>query len=59
LNEGVAILLELVDDGTSLVFLDETDDGVEEQKTADDTEIDPILETGGHCRHKWLATLSN
>lgn len=39
-------LLEFVDNGTSLVFLDETDTGVEHQKTANDTEIDPILKTG-------------
>ena len=40
-------LLELGDDGTGLVFLDETNEGVEQEQTADDTEIDPILETGG------------
>jgi hypothetical protein len=40
-------LLQLVDDGTSLVFLDETNGGVEQQKGANDTEINPILETGG------------
>jgi hypothetical protein len=40
-------LLELIDDGTSLEFLDETDTGVEQEKTADNTEINPILETGG------------
>jgi hypothetical protein len=40
-------LLQLVDDGTSLVFLDETNGGVEQEKGADDTEINPILETGG------------
>jgi hypothetical protein len=39
-------LLQLVDNGTSLVFLDETDGGVEEQQSADDTEIDPVLKTG-------------
>lgn len=39
-------LLQLVDDGTGLVFLDETNGGVKQKKGADDTEIDPILETG-------------
>lgn len=39
-------LLELVDNGTGLEFLDETDGGVEKEKSADDTEINPILETG-------------
>lgn len=38
-------LLEFVDNGTGLEFLEETDAGVEQQETADDTEIDPILET--------------
>jgi hypothetical protein len=38
-------LLELVDNGTSLEFLDETDRRVKQQKRADDTEIDPVLET--------------
>lgn len=38
-------LLQFVDDGASLEFLDETNTGVEKQKTANDTEIDPILET--------------
>lgn len=39
-------LLEFLDDGTGLVFLEETDAGVEHEQSADDTEIDPILETG-------------
>jgi hypothetical protein len=38
--------LEFVDDGTGLVFLEETNTGVEQKESADDTEIDPILETG-------------
>jgi hypothetical protein len=38
-------LLQLLDNGTSLVFLDETDKGVEQQQGANDTEIDPILKT--------------
>jgi hypothetical protein len=45
-------LLQFLDNGTSLVFLDETDDRVEKEQTADDTEIDPILKTGSHCRRK-------
>jgi hypothetical protein len=40
-------LLELLDDGTGLELLDETNTGVEQQQGADDTEVDPILETGG------------
>jgi hypothetical protein len=40
-------LLEFLDNGTSLEFLDETDASVEQKETADDTEVDPILETGG------------
>ncbi|KAK1239494.1 hypothetical protein MKX07_008982 [Trichoderma sp. CBMAI-0711] len=39
-------LLQLLDNGTSLELLDETNTGVEHKKTADDTEIDPVLETG-------------
>ncbi len=39
-------LLQLFDNGTSLELLDETNAGVEQEKTADDTEIDPVLETG-------------
>ena len=39
-------LLELVDNGTGLEFLDETDEGVQKKQTADDTEINPVLETG-------------
>ena len=38
-------LLELVDDGTSLELLNETDSGVEKQQSADDTEVDPVFET--------------
>lgn len=40
-------LLQLLDDGTSLELLDEANAGVEQEQRADDTEIDPILETGG------------
>lgn len=39
-------LLEFFDNGTGLEFLDETDTGVEQEQSADDTEIDPVLETG-------------
>ncbi|CAH0059372.1 unnamed protein product [Clonostachys solani] len=39
-------LLEFVDDRTGLVFLEETDTGVKEQETANNTEINPIFETG-------------
>lgn len=38
-------LLQLVDNRTSLELLDETDSGVKQKQTANDTEIDPILET--------------
>lgn len=38
-------LLQFLDNRTSLVFLEETDTGVEQQESANDTEIDPILET--------------
>ncbi len=40
------VFLQLVDDRTSLELLDETDDSVEQKKTTDDTEIDPVLKTG-------------
>ena len=40
-------LFQLVDNGTGLEFLDETDSRVEQQKRANDTKIDPILQTGG------------
>jgi hypothetical protein len=39
-------LLQLVDNRSSLELLDETDGGVEQKQTANDTEIDPILKTG-------------
>lgn len=39
-------LLQLVDNRTSLEFLNETNTSVKKQKTADDTEIDPVLKTG-------------
>lgn len=39
-------LLQFLDNGTSLELLDETDTGVKQQKSANDTEINPILETG-------------
>jgi hypothetical protein len=39
-------LLQFGDDGAGLVFLDETDGGVEEQQSANDTEVDPVLKTG-------------
>ena len=39
-------LLQFGDDGTCLVFLNETDSGVEQEQGADDTEVDPILKTG-------------
>jgi hypothetical protein len=47
-NDGLESesLLQFVDNGTSLVFLDETDSGVEQEQSADNTEINPILETG-------------
>ncbi|PMB73754.1 hypothetical protein BM221_001179 [Beauveria bassiana] len=38
-------LLEFLDNGTSLEFLNETDSSVEQQKGANDTEIDPVLKT--------------
>jgi len=40
-------LLEFLDNRTSLEFLDETNSGVEQEKTANDTKIDPVLKTGG------------
>jgi hypothetical protein len=39
--------LEFLDNGAGLELLDETDGGVEQEKGADDTEIDPVLKTGG------------
>ena len=46
-NDGLEgeSLLQLVDNGTGLELLDKTDSRVEQQKRADNTEIDPILET--------------
>jgi len=38
--------LQFGDDGAGLVFLNETDSGVEQEQGADDTEVDPILKTG-------------
>ena len=39
-------LLELVDDRSGLVFLDEADGSVQQQKGADNSEVDPVLKTG-------------
>jgi hypothetical protein len=39
-------LLQFVDNRTSLVFLDETNTSVEQEETANNTEIDPVLKTG-------------
>lgn len=39
-------LLEFLNNGTSLEFLNETNTSVKQEKSANDTEIDPILETG-------------
>jgi len=39
-------LLQFVDDRSGLELLDETDTGVEHQKSTDNTEINPILKTG-------------
>ena len=38
-------LLEFVDNAASLEFLDETNTGVEQKQSTDDTEIDPVLKT--------------
>ena len=38
-------LFQFFDNGTGLEFLDETDSSVEEQKSADDTKVYPILKT--------------
>lgn len=40
-------LLELVDNRPGLEFLDKTNAGVEQEQSANDTEINPVLETGG------------
>lgn len=40
-------LLQFLDDGTGLEFLDETDTGVEQEQGANNTEVDPVLETSG------------
>lgn len=47
-NDGLEgkSLFQFIDDRTGLEFLDETNTGVEQEETANDTEIDPILETG-------------
>ena len=43
-------LLQFVDNRTGLELLDETDGGVEQEQTTDDTEIDPVLETSSTSR---------
>ena len=40
-------LLQLIDDTSSLEFLDEADSGVEQEQGTDDTKINPILKTSG------------
>ena len=47
------ITLEGSDDIGGLLFLVPTDDSVEKKNTADDTEIDPILKTGGEKGSKF------
>lgn len=37
------ILFQAVDNVTGVVFLSKSDDGVEEKKCTDDTEINPVL----------------
>jgi hypothetical protein len=41
------VTLERGDDIGSLLFLVPTDDGVEQENTANDTKVDPVLKTGG------------
>jgi hypothetical protein len=38
-------LFQLLDNGTGLIFLDETDASIEQEQGANDTEVDPILKT--------------
>lgn len=40
-------LLQFFDNGTGLVFLDETNRGVKKEQSANDSEIDPVLKTCG------------
>jgi hypothetical protein len=40
-------LFQFIDNRTCLVFLNETDSGVEHKQGANDTEINPILKGGG------------
>jgi hypothetical protein len=47
------VTLERGDDIGGLLFLVPTDDSVEKKNTADDTEIDPILKTGGEKGSKF------
>jgi hypothetical protein len=39
-------LLQFFDNGTGLEFLNETDTGVEQKQSANNTEVDPVLKTG-------------
>jgi hypothetical protein len=40
-------LLQFFDNASSLEFLDETDTSVQQQKSANDTKVDPVLQTSG------------
>jgi hypothetical protein len=43
-------LLQFFDNGTGLVFLDETDASVEQEQSANNTEVDPVLKTSSENR---------
>ena len=38
-------LLQFIDNRTGLVFLEETNSSIEQEKSANDTKIDPVLKT--------------
>ncbi len=52
-------LLQFVDDRPGLEFLDESDSSVKQEECADDTEVDPVLETSGKDCSCLLSKLAN
>ncbi|CAF3594394.1 unnamed protein product [Fusarium graminearum] len=51
--------LELLDDGTSLVLLNETNTCVEKEKSANDTEINPVFKTSSKNSGSFLYEMAN
>jgi hypothetical protein len=51
-------LLQLLDNGAGLIFLNETNAGIEQEQCADDAEVDPILQTSSKDGGSLAASLA-